>query len=214
MIKASTEGLIWLVVGIFWIIAQIFQSAAQKKQKEQQRRETEEARDDELAGAKPGAAESFAELVRRLSGEQEPLVQPPEWIEVEEEEEDHLHPEEPVQAVRSEAAWSRREIDQLPDIKPVRRAPAPPPSPHRTNPPEDAAQHLRPKLSDFRTSTPIIKLPSMILRMSSPTLATVSSDRSHSATAPDLRRKRVLRRAMLGHVILGKPRALDPLISH
>lgn len=207
MVKASTEGLIWLVVGVFWIIAQIFQSAAQKKQKEQKEQGRKEGdRDDESFDVPPAAAESFADLVRRLSGEQERFVEPPEWIEAEDEQ---MPASEPV-AVRSQAAWSRSELEQLPDIEPAKRARISVLTPKPREPSVDVAQHLRPKLSDFRTGTSMIKLPSMILRMSSPTLSTSASDRSRNATAPNLRDRRVLRRAMLGHVILDKPRALQP----
>ena len=214
MVKAGAEGLIWLVVGIFWVIAQIAGGVAKKKMPAQS------LSDDKEEGATPPVdppalsnVDGFAELMRKLAGVQEfkipelPGLPPGEARFVTEEPKEFFEPE----PAESKPAWSVGEIEKLPDMEPLRRD-APKPAPVVADKLEKmTGGNIRPTMASFRNTLPAMKLPSMRLRFQC-----AAQDRDADsgkvigkADQLDLKTQKALRRAMLNHVVLGKPRGLD-----
>ncbi|QHI70740.1 hypothetical protein [Tichowtungia aerotolerans] len=181
----NLDALIPLIIGAFWIIAQIAGAAAKKKGAPPRPRAADHENNED----------PFAELMRRLGGVQEfKIPTPPEPIDLPDE-----HP------------WKPGDIEALPDM--TRKTPATAKTIQKTPPVTDVkpievpAMDLRPSMRSFRTAMPAMKLPAM-------SLSVQRSERS-IGTVPTIGKiinpddRRTLRRAMLGHIILGKPRGLN-----
>ncbi|MGE4489704.1 MAG: hypothetical protein AB7E95_09190 [Kiritimatiellales bacterium] len=184
-----------ILVGAFWIIAQIAGAAAKKKQPPRPTRQDSEKPVDD----------PFAELMRRLSGEQPFAVQhpeepdEPEFLDAVEEEEP-----EPPPLISRRSNNEIRAIHNLPDIQPLRRDP---PAPEPIAPPVEIPEmDLRPKMSQFRTSIPSIKLPALDLNFQ--TLEKTGGKFPTFGKIIDRNDRQSLRRAMLSHIIFSKPKAL------
>jgi hypothetical protein len=184
----KAEGFIWLVIGVFWIIVQIAGSAAKKKQPSPPL-----FSNDREEGRPP--ADPIAELLRKMTGIEEFRAEPPSFTE---------EPQK-VPIVTRENPWSPGEIEKLPDIKPLRRAA--PINETSAATPALPRLDIRPKMSAFRASVPIIKLPAMNLSFS----GSETSVRQASAVGSILNPsdKNSLRRAMLSHIIFSPPKALE-----
>jgi len=196
IVKAESEGFIWLIVGAFWVIAQIAGAAAKKKRQSA----AEEAGSEESRPADP-----FAELLRKIAGAQEFRVEPPD---VEEE------PCEDLSAA-FRSPWMPGEIESLPDLQPLQRAAQTQgglyPAAVNLNPSEKPQVDIQPKMSTFRSSLSPIKQPSMNFSFTGPSSETRSrGDSSGLRSILHPADKTSLRRAMLGHILLGKPKALQP----
>ncbi|MBC8207506.1 MAG: hypothetical protein ISR85_03015 [Kiritimatiellales bacterium] len=95
------------------------------------------------------------------------------------------------------------EIKPQPAMQPVRQtAPAP-----MTKSDNVAAVDIRPTLSAFRTAMPAMKLPAMNLSFRTSEKSGSGLPRVGKIINPADRQ--TLRRAVLGHIILGKPRAME-----
>jgi len=205
IVKAKADGLIWLIVGIFWVIAQIAGASKKKMPPQSLSNDREEG--------VPPPVDPFAELMRKLTGAQEfKIPEPPgpplgEARFVTEEPKEFFEPEPP----ESKPAWSVGEIEKLPDMKPLHRD-APKPAPVVVDKlGKKIGGNIRPTMASFRNTLPAMKLPSMRLRFQC-----VAQDRNIDsgkvigrAEQLELKNQKALRRAMLNHVILGKPRGLD-----
>jgi len=202
----KAEGLFWLIVGVFWVIAQIVGTAAKKNQPRPPLSDTGDERDT--------PEDPMAELLRKLTGERELRPEPPELFEDAKEEHPwrpgdieplvpaRNNPPQPVAAARSR--MTKVNVDALPDIKPLRRADIPEPvAKSATTPVVD----VRPKMSTFRQSVPVIKLPAMNLSFRGAETAVQGSPNLAKILNPSDRNS--IRRAMLGHIILGKPKGLE-----
>lgn len=182
VIKADAEGFIWLIVGIFWVIAQIAGAAAKKKQPLRRAAgDTEE---------KASSTDPFAELLRKMAGVEEFRVETPEII----------------KEAPERKPWKPEEIEQLPDIEPLRneimgKREAPP------VPIKVPGVDIRPKMSAFRSSVPSIKLPAMNLSFKGS--ETVIRNVRNPGGILKLSDKSSLRRAMLSHIIFSPPKALE-----
>jgi len=193
IVKAGAEELIWLVVGIFWVIAQIAGSAAKKKKTPSR----------PVTGEKSEApADPFTDLMRKLSGGQEfKTPQPPE----------------PEKTPDETTAWypemaRRHGLHE----KAIKTPPAPPPvvlaKKKPAEEPSNASEvDIRPTLSAFRNTLPSMKLPSIKLHFQCATHHDRGVDSGKDigrAAKLDLKNRTVFRRAMLSHIILGRPKAL------
>lgn len=176
-------GFIWLIVGIFWVVAQIAGAAAKK----QPPRPVQPDADPDETPVDP-----FAELMRKMAGAQSFEVPQPEYN------------NEPEYEEEQEQALAR--IESLPDIEPLRREPMGQPD----LPPasmETPKIDIRPKMSAFRNSVPMIKLPAM-------TISFQGSEKS-GGKVPTIGKtlkpssKTSLRRAILGQIIFSPPKGLE-----
>ena len=189
IVKAKSEDFIWLIVGIFWVIAQIAGAAAKKKQKAAA--ESGDGQENERP------VDPLSDFLRKIAGTQEFRIEPPELDEEPEEE-------------NFQTAWKPGEIEALPDIQPLHRIartqsgmyPAAP----NLNPSERAEVDIRPKMTAFRSSLRPIKQPSMNLNFAESAASGASAGIGSILKPAD---KAALRRAMLGHILLGKPKALQ-----
>jgi len=194
IVKAESGGFIWLIVGVFWVIAQIAGAAAKKKR--------QEAAGETAAPEEGRPVDPFAELLRKIAGAQEFRVEPPEFEEM---------PEEDLSAA-FQTPWKAGEIE--PAHQPLQRPPQTQgglyPAAVNLNPSEKPQVDIQPKMSSFRSSLSPIKQPSMNFSFTGASPETRSRGASsgirsilHPAD------KTSLRRAMLGHILLGKPKALE-----
>lgn len=185
--KAEAEGFIWLIVGIFWVVAQIAGGAAKKKAPP--RRPVEPNRD----GEKPAApTDVFAELMQRLTGAEELEAPKPQW-----------QPAEELEEI--DASWGADEVDALPDLEPAERmAPAPI---EPLEPIEVTEADFLPKMSQFRSAMPSIRMPAMDLNFQTPEKSGGKNPIIGNIINPA--DKKSLRRAMLGNIILSAPKALE-----
>lgn len=183
-VKAGAEELIWIVVGIFWVIAQIAGSAAKKKMAPPRPRDNDE---DEQTAEDP-----FSDLMRKLGGVQEfKIPEPPK-------------PKE----IRVESPWNAGDIEALPDMQPTQRT-APVPVVEEIE--KIAEVHIRPTMSAFRNSLPAMRLPSMKLHFQCAPHHDRDVDSGKDMGRIDrlgLKDRANFRRAMLSHIILGKPKAM------
>ncbi len=190
VVQAGAEELIWIVVGVFWVIAQIAGGAAKKKRTPPRPVSGDENHEPSVPSRVEGAEDPFANLMRKLAGVQEfKIPTPPEPVEM------------PVKAARSERLAPPK------TSKSISRA-TPPAEPHRAEPAIEVAEvDIRPTMSSFRSAMPVMKLPAMKLSFQ-------PSGKS-SGNVPILGKiinpadKQTLRRAMLSHIVLGKPRGLE-----
>ncbi|MFA7256743.1 MAG: hypothetical protein WC047_04135 [Kiritimatiellales bacterium] len=177
--KADAPGFIWLIVGIFWVVAQIAGAAAKKNQSAR----SIDSGDDEPATP---PVDPFAELLRRVAGTQTFEVPQPEYEEEQEE------------------ALARTET--MPDIEPLRREPMGQEEP-KPVPAAVAGINIRPTMRAFRNTLPAMKLPAMTLRFQPLEKQTGKVPMLGKIVAPS--DKPSMRRAMLGHIIFSKPKALE-----
>ena len=195
---AAMEDLIWLIVGALWLVAQLAGSAAKKKR--------QEATENKPPAQKTAGDDPLANLLKQLTG----AAGGEEEFQFEEEEEEFIP--EPIKPVIAKPVfvpqnpWKRGEIEKLPDIQPLRRE-TPPPSQTPIEIPEIDMPVIRPKMSAFRSSIPTIKLPVMNLNF----LSANTGDKRTSAAEKliDPANRPALRRAMLSHIILSKPKAFE-----
>ncbi len=181
IVQAGAEEFIWIVVGIFWVIAQIAGGAAKKKMNPRL------ATEEENGGEAP--VDPFAELMRKLVGVQEiNAPAPPKPVEI------------PIKAARSER-FAPPETS-----KPIDEA-TPPAEPNRAGPVTQVAEvDIRPTMNAFKTAMPSMKFPSMSLNFQGSEKSTGNAPILGNIINPS--DKSTLRRAMLGHIILGKPRGM------
>ena len=192
------DSLFPLIIGLIWVIAQIAGAAAKKKAAPQRRSAPTRTSNDDTGEDLPALSEvdEFAELIRKLGGVQEfKITTPPE-------------PEPIVDAVPSPRSQPTN-VDATP--------------PSRSIPVQDAtmASHLRsekiadvdirPKISSFKQAMPSIRIPAM--KLSFQALEKQGSGVPKVRKIIDPSDKQSLRRAVLGHIILGKPKALEGLNS-
>lgn len=194
VVNAGADDLVWLVVGAIWVIAQLAGAAA-KKQLPRQRilddREEAEPPEDRPALSH---VEGFADLLRKLSGEEEFRVEPPEFAEEDK-------PWKPGLSRRNE--MKADEIEALPEIQPLRReSPVPAPVSEQIS---DA--DIRPAMRSFRSSIPSIRMPALDLNFQ--TLEKTGGDFPRFGKIIDPSDKKALRRAMLSHIIFSPPKALE-----
>jgi hypothetical protein len=193
LVKAGAEELIWLVVGVFWVIAQIAGNSAQKKLKERQLQSSETEDTDQ-----PPVDGRMAELVRRLSGVQEiriPEPPPPRELRKRHHKPTHRSSESEKQSA-PEKAVRKTKLDA---------------------PKEITEMEFRPSMNSFRNAMPTIqlpsiKLPSMKLHYQCAAHHDRDVDSGHEtgrAAHLNLKDRKALRRAMLNHVILSKPKAFE-----
>ena len=188
IVKAGAEELIWVVVGVFWVIAQIVGGAAKKKKGPS--RPLEERSDGEVP------ADPFADLMRKLTGVQEIKAPPPprsiERAEL-----------PPVDAVSPPRSLHVQNAVRTPHLQEETAAPAP-----TTTPVEAIAEvNIRPTMSSFQSAMPAMKLPSMKMSFQPSGKSTGTSPMLGKIINPS--DKQSLRRAMLSHIVLGKPRGLE-----
>jgi len=178
---AGVEELIWIVVGIFWVIAQIAGGAAKKKTPPPRPVTDKEGEPEE---------NPFADLMRKLAGVQEfKIPEPPGAARI------------PVKTARS------KRLAPPKTSKSIGRA-TPPAEPNRAEPVIEIAEvNIRPTMSAFRNTLPSMKLPSMKLSFQTSGKSTVISPALGEIVNPS--DKQTLRRAMLSHIILSPPKALE-----
>jgi hypothetical protein len=178
--KIDLDSLFPLIIGAIWIIAQILSAAARKKQ----------ARPEGAGQPAPSGKtgdDPFAELMRKLGGVQEfKIPDPPEpepvFIDTPPPTADAVPPPRPAPA-QDAVVTPRLRSDELSTVD------------------------IRPTMSSFRTAMPSMKLPAMNLSFQT------SEKQGHGLprVGKIISRadKQALRRAVLGHIILGKPKALE-----
>jgi hypothetical protein len=207
IVKAGMDDLIWLVGGLFWVIAQIAGAAAKKKQPPRPR----------SSGQPPHEKtnDPFADLMQQIGGAQRFDIPTIEEEPVEEEKPINLQWKPVISAIQvdhdsytQEPALPKTELTQ--NITAIEEASADPSLPNqRTDYPNT---DVRPKMSQFRSSIPAVKLPpipSMNLTIDVPSYSEASSGRQGIGRELCLKNRRALRRAMLSHLIFNKPRALE-----
>jgi len=192
LIVRADGGFIWLVVGVFWVIAQIAGAAGKKQQSLRPPGEP-----DDESGETPG--DPFAELLRKMAGVQPFEVPKPEYEERLEE-----RPWTPSLARRN--GMNAEDIAALPDIEPLRREIM-----GQTDLPPDPSElpkiAIRPKMSAFRNSVPMIKLPAMNMSFRGSETSVRKVPNLGKILTPSDRSS--LRRAMLGHIIFSPPKAME-----
>ncbi len=179
--KFDIDALLPLIIGAIWIIAQIVGAAAKKKPPPARRPAPTDGEPSE---------DPFADLMRRLSGVQEfKIPEPPEPVDLPAETVSPLPQAVPIAAAPTAA------VPSLPPLAP------------KAESVDMQAMAARPAMSSFKSAMPAMKLPAM-------TMGFQGLEKSGSkvprigkiiATAD----KQTLRRAVLGHIILGKPRGMD-----
>ncbi len=186
IVQAGAEELIWIVVGIFWVIAQIAGGAAKKK-----RASSRPPPENEGGGKAP--EDPFADLMRKLAGVQEIKA-----------------PDLPRSELRSATGAPPKTVDAVrtPHLREEIPVPKPAPTPKPIPKPVEVAEvDIRPTMSSFRSVMPAMKLPAMKLSFQPSGKSTEISPILGNIINPA--DKSTLRRAMLSHVVLGKPRGLD-----
>ncbi len=185
--KIDLDSLFPLIIGAIWIIAQVLSAAARKKP-------ARPAGPDRPAPAGETGEDPFAELMRKLGGVQEfKIPDPPEPADLPEPAE-AVSPPIP-QPIRTAAPVSRFAADQD-----MANAPQRPSA-------EAPAAAVRPTMNAFRTAMPSMKLPAMNLSFQTSEKQGTGLPRVGKIINPA--DKQTLRRAVLGHIILGKPRGMD-----
>jgi hypothetical protein len=192
------DALVPLLVGVFWVIAQIAGAAAKKKAPKKSAFETRS--NDRSTGSEK---DPFADLMRQLGGTQEfKIPTPPE-----------------PQELENAKPWKPGDIEALPDIEPIQRK-EPLPELKPVSVPVEAAD-VRPRMSSFKSAMPSMKFPSMKLnfRPSDPRYSESAFGESErpktGGKVPDIGKiidpadRKALRKAVLAHVILSKPKALE-----
>lgn len=202
IVKADAEFVIWIIVGIFWVIAQIAGNAGKKKTKSRPQPEGEEKTE--------APSDLLSELMRRLSGVQEFKIPTPP---------------EPKKTSRSPQTWDpeiakkyglhTERTPSPPKVVPLRKQKAPPATaPHPARKPVPAPQPVevqeemvRPTMQSFRSAMPSIQFPTIKMNVQS----AIHPDRKGIGRAGrlELKNRKNLRRAMLNHIILGKPKGLE-----
>jgi hypothetical protein len=188
IIRAGGDDFVWIIVGVFWVIAQIAGGISKKNK----RRPPAAA-----SGEQPEAAENqLSEMLRQLSG-QPPFETPlPEFTELSEKQES-----------APENQWSSAELAALPDF--VRKAEPPPPPPVLKPVAEIPKIDIRPTMKAFRNASVAMKQPSMNLRIQGLEKRAEKIPMCGHIINPADRNS--LRRAMLSHIILSKPKGMERL---
>lgn len=207
MAAIDLDALIPLIIAFFWVVAQIAGAAGKKKPAP---RRTDDSRDDDAVG------DPFANLMRKLGGVEEFRI--PEPADEEEEPSVISNKWDPEIARRyglgAPPIKPPRPIDEIPRPQPVPvEAVTPPPLQTALKPVEEIAEaDIRPGMSAFRSGVPSVRLPSMPsmnLRIDSPSYAEASRGTQGIGSELHLQNRSALRRAMLSHIIFSPPKALD-----
>jgi hypothetical protein len=142
------------------------------------------SRRPETGDGKAAGEDPFADLMRKLSGVQEFKI-----------------PEPPKPKVKAASPWQPDDIESLPDMKPIRQtAPVP-------EPVEVPAVVSIQAMGSFKSAMPSMKLPAMTLSFRG--LENRDSGVPRVGRIIDPSDKTTIRRAILGHIILGKPKAME-----
>lgn len=173
------DALLPLIVGVFWVVAQLVGAAAKKKTPPPRPSHDEPAEDKD----------PLADLMRKLGGAQEfKIPEPPEPAPA----------ADAMPSLRSHKTESTAKTPQpqktspLPALKPVKI--------------EDIQKpDFRPSMKSFKTVMPSMKLPAMNLSFRG---AEPAGGRPEVGKIIDPADRNTLRRAMLGHIILEKPKGL------
>jgi len=178
--KIDFDSALPLIIGLIWVIAQVAGAAAKKKNAAA--RPSSMKTDNEEPAEDP-----FAALMRKFNGVQEfKIPEPPQ-----------------SKKIKAERPWKPDDVEALPDVKPIQRETTIP----EPEPIQAPLMDARPKMSSFKSAMPSMKLPAMKLSLQ-------GSEKSGSGV-PNLGKiinpadKQTLRRAVLGHIILSKPKALE-----
>ena len=187
VVKAGAEELIWIVVGIFWVIAQIAGSSKKKMAPPRPRNNDE---------GEQTVEDPFADLMSKLSGVQEfKIPEPPKPVE---KTVDAVSPPRPQPTQKNAVRTPRLQ----------KETPVPKPEPAI----EIAEVDVRPTMNAFRNSLPAMKLPSMKLHFQCAPHHDRDVDSGKDIGRIDrlgLKDRATFRRAMLSHIILGKPKAME-----
>jgi hypothetical protein len=180
----NLDALIPLIIGIFWVVAQIAGAAARKKPKPLRPKPLRPERPEEDTQDDP-----FADFMRRLGGVQEFNIPEP--------------PGEPAETFLADEAPPPRsqeiqdEMPRLPETVPL----------PVLKPADVQEPDLRPSMRSFKTAMPLMKLPTIKLKFQSSEKRASDFPRVGKIINPA--DKQTLRRAMLSHIILGKPKGME-----
>lgn len=184
------DALIPLIVGVFWVVAQIA-GAVKKKSAPPFKANPQDGSGKPRPAPETAEGEApedpFADLMRKLGGVQEFKVPvPPEPV------------GRPAEPARPEGL--------APPIKPevIGRA-MPPAEPNLSEPVDVPGVDIRPTMKSFKTAMPSMKLPAMRFQG----LGKSSRGFPKAGKIIDPSDQQTLRRAILGHIILGKPKAME-----
>ena len=178
--KFNIDSLIPVIIGLIWVVAQLAGAVAKKK-KTQPR-----ITDEEKSPTDP-----FAELMRKLSGVQEfKIPAPPE-------------PEKRLAQALPTAPAPLKTQDEKKTQTMQKKVPASLVS----------IVNIQPPTSSFQSAMPSMKLPSMSFQ-SLPSLSGASAKKGGGLPSKlekiiNPSDKQTLRRAILGHIVLGNPRGMD-----
>ncbi len=178
MVQAGAEEFIWIVVGIFWVIAQVAGGALKKKMPAA-RPVTDEDGEPEENPPVLSHVEGLTDLMRKLGVAQE--IKAP--------------------APQKPAAPRKGEMHLAPT--PAKKTTPTPKAPVIA---EIAEVDIRPTMNSFKSAMPSMKLPSMKMSFQPSEKSARNVPSLGSIINP--RDKSTLRRAMLSHIVLGKPRGL------
>jgi hypothetical protein len=178
--KIDLDGLFPLIIGLIWVIAQVAGAAAKKKNAAP--RPAPMRTDDNDSVEDP-----LADLMRKLGAGQEfKIPTPPK-----------------PQEIQVERPLNTDDIEALPDVKPIQRKEVIPLPESIQVPPQDA----HPTMSSFKSAMPAIKIPAMKLSLQASKKSGSGISKVGKIINPS--DKQTLRRAILGQIILGKPKALE-----
>ncbi|MCU0858805.1 MAG: hypothetical protein MUC65_10440 [Pontiellaceae bacterium] len=190
IIKAGGDDLVWLIVGVFWVIAQIAGGISKKNK----RRPPATA----ASGEQPEPAENqLSDLLRQLSGQQPVEIPLPDYAEL-----------MGKQESTPENHWSSNELAALPVFS-GKAEPPPLPPPVLKPVAEVPKIDIRPTMKAFRNASVAMKQPSMNLRIQGLEKRAEKIPMCGHIINPADRNS--LRRAMLSHIILSKPKGMERL---
>ena len=184
----NLDGILPLIIGLIWVIAQIAGAAAKKKTTPPGRPRQPWMDNGETEDAPAlGGADGFADLIRQLSGAQEVTAPTPPR----------------PKNLPAQPLWEPDETEPQPIAQPVTQtAPALKPELDKV-----AAVDIRPAMSSFKVAMPAMKLPAMNLSFRTSEKSGSGVPRVGKIINPA--DKQTLRRAVLGQIILGKPRSME-----
>jgi len=190
--KIDFDSALPLIIGLIWVIAQVAGAAAKKKNAAT-RPSSMKTNNEEPA------EDPFAALMRKIGGVQEFKIPDPSGPPRSELRSTTGEPKK----VKADRSWKPDDVKTLPDVKPIRREAAIP----EPKPIQAPLLDAHPKMSSFKSAMPSIKLPAMKLSLQ-------GSGKSGSGVLKigkiiNPADKQTLRRAVLGHIILSKPKALE-----
>lgn len=184
----NLDGIFPLIIGLIWVIAQVAGAAAKKNKTDPRPRPQPRMDDGEMEDPSTlSGVDGFADLMRQLSGAQEIKIPPrPEPV------------ERPVETLREPA-----QTKSQPAVQPLRQMAAAL-KPESDNVPTVT---IRPAMSSFKVAMPAMKLPAMNLSFRTSEKSGSGVPRVGKIINPA--DKQTLRRAVLGQIILGKPRSME-----